>query len=154
MKHDIQKAISHATSLQEIVTSFNNLCKSLYENGDKRIGYVAGILFSEGPEHVQKNIHILQKHTEKVRAEHQFPVFSSVDLFYTNEFYDQIKDTKLPYAEKRNAFFAFYREILSNSYITDIFMTPRWELSQGATDEHNTAKKQKLIIHYVKDLNE
>jgi hypothetical protein len=76
-------------------------------------------------------------------------IFSSVDLFYGNEFYNQIEDTRLPYKERRTAFIGFYREILQNSFITDIFMTPRWQKSEGATDEHETAKKQKLTIHYV-----
>ncbi len=151
MKSDIQKAISNATSLQQIVLSFNNLCRSLRDHNE-RIGYVAGIIFSEGPEYVQQNIKTLQNYSDNIRKTSNFPIFSSVDMFYTNEFYNQIEETKLPYKQRREAFFQFYRDILTNTFITDIFMTPRWEKSQGATDEHETAKKQHLSIHYVEEL--
>lgn len=34
---------------------------------------------------------------------------------------------------------------------TDIFMTPRWEQSGGAADEHDTALALKLRIHYLEE---
>ena len=148
MKQQIITSISKSTNLNQIVEAFNKLCLDLRKDHGK-IGYVAGIVFSEGPEHVKKNIVLLEKYTTELRKKNNFPIFSSVDLFYGNEFYNQIEDTKLPYKERRTAFIEFYRKILQNSFITDIFMTPRWEKSEGATDEHETAKKQKLIIHYV-----
>ncbi len=36
-------------------------------------------------------------------------------------------------------------------YITDIFMTPRWEHSEGARDEHKNAIKAGMTIHYVEN---
>jgi hypothetical protein len=151
MREKIVEAISASTNLKTIVESFNKLCKELHEQDTDRIGYVAGIIFSEGPKHVERNIARLEEYTNMLRNTYQFPIFSSVDLFYANKFYDQIEDTKLPYDERRKAFIQFYRDILQNTYITDIFMTPRWEKSEGATDEHETAKKYNLTIHYLED---
>jgi hypothetical protein len=148
MKQQIITSISKSTNLNQIVEAFNKLCRDLRKDHEQ-IGYVAGMVFSEGPENVKKNIDLLEKYTIGLRKKNDFPIFSSVDLFYGNEFYNQIEDTRLPYKERRVAFIAFYRKILQNTFLTDIFMTPRWQKSEGATDEHETAKKQKLTIHYV-----
>ena len=151
MKNEITNAIKQSTNLKQIVEAFNKLCRDLRKDNEQ-IGYVAGIVFSEGPENVKKNIGILNSYTEKLRKKSYFPIFSSVDLFYGNDFYNQIAETKLPYVRRRTAFIQFYQKMLRNGYITDIFMTPRWQKSEGYMDEYETAKDENLIIHYVDEL--
>lgn len=43
----------------------------------------------------------------------------------------------------------FWRDILESGHVTDIFMTPRWEQSKGAIDEHEAAKQLGIKIHYM-----
>ena len=150
MKEKIYAHIRKARSLAQVNAQFLDLCRILRddEHAD-RIGYVAGVLFSEGADHVEQNIKKLNSYTELLRMKNPFPIFSSVDIFYDEEFYKNLAEANLPYQERRTAFFQFYRDMLSSGYITDIFMTPRWEISEGATDEHETAKKQNLTIWYV-----
>jgi len=87
---------------------------------------------------------ILREHTEKIRKEKDFPIFSATDVMAL-ETLIQIKAHKLVVKD----FIKFWREILESGHVTDIFMTPRWNKSFGATDEHETAKKLGIKIHYL-----
>ena len=60
-----------------------------------------------------------------------------------------LEEIRLSTPERRKAFIAFWREVLELGKVTDIFMTPRWEQSEGATDEYNTAQRLGIQIHIV-----
>lgn len=113
-----------------------------------RLGYVSGIVGSEGPEHMQRNIAALARHTEIIRANVKYPVFSPTDIF-SDQMYAQLEETGWPQEARRAAFIDFWRGVFEGVYITDIFMTPRWEKSEGAQDEHTMAKKMGIVIHYI-----
>lgn len=77
-------------------------------------------------------------------------MFSAIDVF-SSEIYERLAEWKLPFNEREVKARSFWRKILKSGHVTDIFMTPRWEKSKGATDEHKTAKEIGLKIHYIKD---
>lgn len=113
-----------------------------------QIGYVSGIITSDGPEFIERNLKVLASNTEEIRKKHPFPVFSPTDIF-DNALFARLMEMKLPVSEREAKFIAFWREVLKCGHVTDIFMTPRWELSKGARDEYETAKQLGLTIHYV-----
>lgn len=112
-----------------------------------RIGYVAGILNSDGPLYFESNRKKLLNYTEELRSVHKFSIFSAVDVF-SAEIYERLKEMSLPFEQREIKMRFFWREILESGYVTDIFMTPRWEKSKGAYDEHETAKRIGLRIYY------
>ncbi len=120
------------------------------QGGITRIGYVAGIITSDGPEYFQANRKRLADYVKKLRKIHKFPMFSAIDVF-SSEVYERLKEWKLPFAEREMKVRSFWRKILKSGHVTDIFMTPRWEKSKGASDEHRTAKKIGLKIHYIEE---
>lgn len=67
-----------------------------------------------------------------------------MDVFYEG-LYEKIQESRFPYDQRRILFTEFWRKVFSSGNITD----PRWEKSEGATDEHETAKKLDLAIHYL-----
>jgi hypothetical protein len=71
-------------------------------------------------------------------------MFSSPDIF-SEGVYRKINAHLLSSED----FQPFFRNVLSSGHITDVFMAPRWETSQGASDEHETAKRLRLTIHYL-----
>jgi len=119
------------------------------ETESSRLGYVAGIIGSEGEDKVAVNRQILQEHTDRIRAANGFPVFSATDIFENPELWERLEEIRLSTPERRKAFIAFWREVLELGKVTDIFMTPRWEQSEGATDEYNTAQRLGIQIHIV-----
>lgn len=110
------------------------------ESPDGRLGYVSGIISSDGPEFLEKNRKILQEKTEKYRKEHDFPIFSANDIF-TPDFVDRLGHDAPPYV-------SFWRKILNSGLVTDVVMTKGWKRSKGATDEHTTAEINSLNIIY------
>ncbi len=149
MKEQIETVMQTVTSLDQVRDNVIEVFRTLREeNGVTRIGYASGILYSDGPEHVDRNKKRLRQHTEKLRAEMDFPIFSAVDIF-TDEVYNRINIVDIPFEERRNIFLKFWREVLSCGHITDVIMTPRWEKSEGATDEYNTAQQNGLTILIV-----
>jgi len=140
----LQTHIREAKSLLEVKKGvLKALIKIAGNSSTKKLGYVSGIITSDGPKLVKRNIERLGSHTERLRQKHPFPIFSAADIF-TQEVFERVGAFDLP----SHRFLKFWREILGSGWVTDIFMTPRWEHSQGAKDEHEAAKELKLNIHY------
>lgn len=149
MFRNIGFALKNATTLSHVKTELIKMFEiTKNKNGNIKIGYVAGILNSDGQKHFEDNRKKLADYAEKLRKIHKFPIFSSVDIF-SNEVYDRLEEWKVSLEERETKARLFWREILEGGHVTDIFMTPRWEKSKGATDEHKTAKRIGLTIHYL-----
>jgi len=142
---EIQTSIQEATSLEQVkegLLSF--LFEEKLHNPDLKIAYVSGIITSDGPEHVERNIERLAWVTNEIRNEYpEYLVFSATDVF-TNEVFERINAKDYPYHE----WLAFWRKILTQSGISKVFMTPRWINSQGAWDEFKTAIKAGIETTY------
>ncbi len=143
MKNKLRKSVTNVTNLGEVQTKVIEVLKTIRE-GNARIGYVSGIITSDGGENIGANLKRLSQYTEKIRKQQNFPVFSSTDVF-TEEIFSKIKAER--YAQ--DCWHSFWREILESKHITDIFMTPRWEKSRGAKVEHKTAKELGITLHYI-----
>lgn len=118
----------------------------LKNSGIDRIGYVSGMITSEGPEHIAKNTKLLETNTLSIRSQVDYPVFSATCIF-TNEIYSNLAEMNLPYAQREPQFIFFWRKVLSLG-VTDLHMTKKWDLSRGARDEHQTGQVLNLKIHY------
>lgn len=147
MKSRFDEQLQNAQSLSEVRDKVIALLQELRKE-QKQLAYVAGTIFSDGAEFVQRNISRLDDLTDKLRAKNKFPIFSSVDIFYGGLF-DRLPESKLQYIERRKLFIQFWRDIIGCGYITDIYMAPGWEKSEGATDEHTTATNKGITIHYI-----
>ncbi len=144
MKNEIRNATNNSTSLSEIKVGLIDVLARFKENHhEKRLGYVSGIITSDGIENVERNMQALEDHTEELRKKHDFPIFSATDLF-DNHVFEIIDAYNIPTQE----WLKFWREVLESGTITDVFMTPRWENSKGATDEYSVAKSLGLRIHF------
>lgn len=146
MRSKIDKALINANSIDEVKKLLLGVLKGVRTEGSTQIGYVAGILTSDGPQNIDKNVKRLRKFTDKIRAENGYPIFSSTDVISDHLF--KKLGAKL---FERADWEEFWREVLGTKekFVTDIFMTPRWQESRGATDEHKTAKENGLKIHYL-----
>ena len=145
----LQPRLKNIGSLGELLPAVREVLDSVKIQVEglerKRIGYVSGIISSDGPDKIQENIERLKRFTDTVRSAYQFPVFSATDIF-TDEIYQRCsKDRPLLNAD----FIQFWRNLLEAGLVTDVFMTPRWEESEGATDEHSIAEQEGLNIHYI-----
>lgn len=145
MKEFLHPRLQTVRSFGELLPTVRGVLEKLTLEGKKRIGYVSGIISSDGPDKIQENIERLKSFTDSVRSTHQFPVFSATDIF-TEQIYEACNnERKITQSE----FIDFWRELLKSKLITDIFMTPRWDESEGATDEHLVAEQLGLNIHYI-----
>lgn len=149
MISNIYQEIRHSTSLKHVRLGLVRIIKAINENStEQRLGFVAGIITSDGDENMPKNIERLKQYAKEVRGMYDFPIFSSVDVF-GNGIYDQIEESKFERELREYHFVEFWRMILETGHITDIFMTPRWEKSKGAKVEYTIAKKLKIKIHFI-----
>ena len=139
----IEETVRNASSIDEVKTLLISLLRKIRQDSN-RIGYVAGLITSEGPENIDKNVRRLVKFTSDIRSENNFPIFASTDVISDALFKKIGAD-----AIKSGDWEKFWRAVLAQGGVTDVFMTPRWEISRGATDEYNTAKSLGLQIHFV-----
>ena len=144
MQERIRVAVKESGTLAEVRDNILTLFKYMVEEeGVTQIGYVAAIITSDGEEKVGENIARLQRYTEHVRKTQNYPVFSATDVF-TEELYERLFAAGF----KNDDWIVFWREVLGKDFVTDIFMTPRWEQSTGASDEYQTAKRTGKNLHY------
>ena|SRR3990167_7444686 len=110
----------------------------------KKIGYVAGKVTADGPTRVLENLERLNKFALFVSTEHDILVFSAAQIFNTEVYWK----LNLPGPEHEEGFYKFWRKILKSG-VTDVFMSPEWETSLGASDEFRAAKEMGLAIHFL-----
>jgi hypothetical protein len=145
----MQESLIHARCIDDVEST---LLKLLAEHkqlpNSNRIGFVSGSLFSDGPKFVERNMRRLEEYTNQLRAAHQFPIFSAIEVFYSG-LSNQLEEYKGSMEARRPRLITFWKNVLSFGHITDIFMTPGWERSEGAQDEHLNAQKSGVTIHYI-----
>ncbi|MEK9181108.1 MAG: DUF4406 domain-containing protein, partial [Patescibacteria group bacterium] len=139
--HDLLwPALAESENLAEIKNIVVDIL-SRVRRGGGRLGYVAGIIMSDGAEHMERNFKILEEHTFSVKEKHEIPVVSASEVFFP-----ELLSRVLGKGVSRDDFELFWRSILASGHVTDMFMAPRWEQSRGARDEHDTAKKLGIRI--------
>lgn len=144
MRKKFEKALQTANSLHTIKHIVIAILGKSKQFPSQRLGFVSGLISSDGLEHIERNRNILIQHTNVLETTCNFPFFCASDIF-TVDLYKRLNRDTIP----KEKFIEFWRDILKSRLITDVFMTPRWEKSDGATDEHETAKKLGLTIHYI-----
>lgn len=149
MHRNIRPALKNARNLVQVREEMIKLFLAAKQQaGVERIGYVAGIINSGGPEYIRVNRTRLVEYTKKLRKIHKFPLFSAIDVF-PPKIYNSLEEWKLSFEQREEKARIFWASMLKSGHITDIFMTPLWDRSKGALDEHETAKKMGIKIHYV-----
>lgn len=146
MKQKIRKSVKNSNTLEEVRDKLFEVFRKMRELGHQRIGYVAGAITADGRENIPRNIEILAGHTKKLRYKHDIPIFSATDVF-DDALFDRLDKAGFVNADWE----VFWREVLGTEekFVTDMFMTPGWERSSGATDEHEVAKEMQMTIVYV-----
>ena len=144
MREIMRDTVRDANSLNEVRDRLAQMFAGVRQGETMtKIGYVSGIISSDGPDHIQDNLKRLEEHAERIRMREQIAIFSPVDVF-DDQLYARLNAAQIPQINWQN----FWREVLELGYVTDIFMTPRWKISSGSTDEHETAARLGIKIHY------
>ena len=143
MVSEIKKSALEATSINDLEHKLKIVLRK-YFNESKRVGYVSGVITSDGPDMISRNVSVLQTHANQLREIHSFCIFSPTEVF-TKPVMENINMRRLTSKDLQK----FWRNVLGAGYVTDVFMTPRWELSNGAKDELFTAQQLKLRVHYI-----
>ena len=147
MRHHLQPFLDHVYQLDDVHPAVDHFFRQYQvDRADRRLGYVAGIITSDGPEQIPANLERLELYTDYLRTIHPFPLFACTDIFTTAVF-DRVGAARLTSQE----WLVFWRKILHQGHVSDVFMTPRWEVSVGAQDEYTTAQELGLQIHFVPD---
>lgn len=155
MKSRLEASLDGATSLDIVEARVLECVAGLKrETGSERAGYVAGIISSNGDSSIEDNIARLSAHTEELKSQYLFPLFSASDVF-GNGLYESLIEMRLERTEREERLVNFWRNILKSGHISDLFMTPGWKMSKGATDEHDIARGTGIItIHYLDNIKE
>ena len=146
MRNTLKDSIKIATSFQEVLKiTLETVAEIKRHDSHKRIGYVAGKVTADGKENIKRNLDRLHKFTEEISKDFGENIFSPADVFNEKVYWV----INIPKPVHEQDFYVFWQKVLGSG-ITDIFMTPEWERSTGASNEHKTAKKLGLTIHYIK----
>ena len=144
---EFDNVLALARTVDEVEVAVLTLLKEKRRVQASKLGFVSGTLFSDGPEFVQRNIRRLAHYTSALRLKYSFPLFSGYDVLYNGRM-DRLPESKLPYLERRTRMLAFWKTIITCGSITDMFMMPGWERSEGARDEHRSAREMGMTVHY------
>ena len=147
MKKILRESLKNTESFEEVLSITVKIISEIKKkNLAVKIGYVSGKVTADGEEYIADNLARLHKFTEQLEKVHGEYIFSAADVF-SDEIYWKIN---LPRPIHETDFYTFWRKVVSSG-VTDIYMTPEWEKSTGAKDEHEIATKLQLKIHYVEE---
>ncbi|MBI4054151.1 MAG: hypothetical protein HY397_02360 [Candidatus Doudnabacteria bacterium] len=147
MKELLWPRTTRAQDLDEVLDILVQELKAVRGQGNERLGYVAGIISSDGPDRIQENLQRLDYYTRRLQSRHDFPLVSATEVF-PPELLERLRAS----GHGKDQFIVFWRKVLGSGHVTDIFMTPRWEYSLGAQDEHKVARALGLRFHYVPEI--
>lgn len=134
--------------MDEVYREVESILRRVRRGGADRLGYVAGIINSDGPEHAERNFRNLEFYTKILQGRTSFPIFSATEIFHA-ELLQRLRARE----HIGDEFIKFWRSVLSSGHVTDVFFTPRWDESAGALDEHEIAKITGLSVHYLGPIN-
>lgn len=149
MKQHFADALASVETLAQAREQVIATLERVKADTHQHLGFVSGIISSDGDEYIERNIQRLSVYTQQVRSQQPFPIFSATDVF-TPEIFERLAEMRLSRQQRETQFVDFWRAILASGHVTHVFFAPRWEQSAGATDEHETAKRLGLTITYVK----
>jgi hypothetical protein len=147
MKQLLAEALSPLTTVDEVETRLLGMLAILEDEG-VGIALVSGAVFADGFEHVDRNLAAINSRTNTVRQTFPGVVLSCPDVIYNLGLHDRLDVYSWPYDKRRERFLQFWQNVV-NGGVTDLFMVPGWERSEGARDEYATATRLGLQIHHL-----
>jgi hypothetical protein len=147
MKQLLAESLPCLTTVDEVETHLLGMLATFADKGTG-IALVSGAVFADGLEHVARNLTTINNHTQAVRQTFPGVVLSCPEVIY-NLGLDRTLDVySWPYDQRRERFIQFWQNVVSGG-VTDLFMVPGWERSEGARDEYATATRLGLQIHHL-----
>jgi len=147
MREVIRESMVQAPDLESARFALTKIFRDLKETQpDATIGFVSGIITSDGFEHIDRNLQMLSVYAHQIKEGGLFGpyVISPADVFNKPLF------AKFDNAgAKEEHYLKFWREILRSRLVDFVFMTPGWERSRGASAEFLIAKQVRLNILYI-----
>lgn len=151
MKQHFTTALSDVETLAEAKRCVIDTLAMVRADQHPQLGFVSGIISSDGDKHIHRNIQRLLSYSRQVQQAQSFPIFCAPDVF-SPELYERLEIMHMDRHEREREFIDLWRAILESGHVTHVFFTPRWELSSGARDEHETAMRLGLTITYIEAL--
>lgn len=140
----LRKVAKDNVTLDQKLSAITKLLSSVLKlDPTLRIRYLAGRVTSDGPDFISQNLTKLNTYTDELEKKYGQYVFSAEDVFADEKYWMKnitSKDLKHIYVE-------FWQKLLKGG-VTDMYMSPGWETSNGATFEHEFAQKNCIKIHY------
>lgn len=139
LKNMFKSETSRAKGHMEVCNAVCNVV-NIIASSEMKFAFVSGIISGDGPQHIDRNMAILESFTNHLRDDFSIPVMSATDVFH-RDLLDQYR------TEGKPQWAVFWRKVLKSGVGT-LVMTPRWEASFGAIDEHKFALDYGIKIDY------
>lgn len=97
----------------------------------------------------------MKDYIQELRAEYQFPIFGSPDIF-SHEVWSRLGEAQknFPQQIRKQKMNELFTAVLTNCGVTDLFSMETWGDAEGAIVERGVAQKNKLTIHDQKPKTE
>lgn len=139
LKRMFNEATGRARSHMEVCAGVCEVV-NFVSNREGKFAFVSGIISSEGPEFIKRNMAVLADFTDHVRGSSAAPTMSASDVFHEG-LLGRYRDAGI------EGWVIFWRKVIASGVGT-LIMTPRWESSYGARDEHGFALKSRITVEY------
>ena len=142
LREQFHMALRQARTFEDVKKGSITTLDGLRKQGAERIGFVSGIITSEGAEHLDINVSRLDHYANLLRETLPFPIFCGIDLF-PHELRSKLEQ------QPECAWNAFWMNMIKSGRISDLFMAPKWEKSTGASIAYKAGREMGLNIHYI-----
>lgn len=139
-----------AQDLEEVRSSVGKALHDVRrEYGLIRTGLVSGKIGASLPEDEYRNRLVLKSHADRLRIMLRgVLVFSSSDIFSMKNNLYSIVTADMSRDRARFELCNFWSEMIKDGQVTDLFLTPGWEDSEGANIEKKAAEINGCNIYF------
>ena len=106
MRSSIRSLLASLTSLDQIKAEVINFFSEIRKQNSK-IGYVSGVITSDGQDKIEFNRKKLIEYTNLLEDVNNFPLFSAVDVF-SDKVYKNLQEMELEHEEREKKFMEFW----------------------------------------------
>ena len=140
-----------ANTLDDVLIASLKMLRRLRDDGFT-IHHIAGPITADGDENINANLaKLLEWRTELSAALGPKAFVFTSPVIFSEGLYVRLGTFEKEPVQREIEFREFWDKLFESGVIDEIHLTPGWERSEGATREHETAKRLGIKTNYLKE---
>jgi hypothetical protein len=143
----LEEEVTSCKTLEEVYDAASAALCEMRNDGEYRVGYVAGPISCDGEDKIADNIgKLIQARNSQMHALGERTLLFTAPFIFTPEVYDNLKLFTISREERETQLRNFWRKIISSGNVDFVLFREGYERSPGSLDELEAARTANLQV--------